>query len=208
MADRETSGRVDHWRIAKPTLVTESGAVTAQHWLSARIGARVLAAGGNAVDAAVATALSLQVTEPWMSGLGASGFALYQKPADLTADVVDFRGVTAVGLDPGIYMLEGKARFDHRGQPRVVNALNSRGAHSICVPGSVSGLALLLREHGTWGWDHVLAPAIDLAERGLPLDWHATLAIALDSKRSPPIRQRHPSTSPMVSLHNQQVACR
>ena len=61
---------VEQWRVGKSAVSSERGAVAAQHWQAARAGAAMLAEGGNAIDAAVACAMALNVVEPWMCGLG------------------------------------------------------------------------------------------------------------------------------------------
>ncbi len=65
---------VEHWEVSKKAVASEAGVVAAQHHLAARAGAGMLASGGNAVDAAVAAALALAAVEPWMCGLGGSGY--------------------------------------------------------------------------------------------------------------------------------------
>src|SRR5207302_5140744 len=141
--------------------------------------AEILAAGGNAVDAAVATAFALGVVEPWMSGLGGAGYLIYGEAASRSVHVVDFGLVAPRGLDAGRYKLTGGVSTDLFGWPLVEGDRNLKGFDSICVPGSVDGLGLALERFGRKPLAEVIAPAIRLAEEGMPVDWHTTLSIAV-----------------------------
>jgi gamma-glutamyltranspeptidase / glutathione hydrolase len=69
-----------NWRVEKPAVNCRGGIVVAQYRAAAEVGAGMLRAGGNAVDAAVATAFALAALEPWNSGLGGIGYMLVQRP--------------------------------------------------------------------------------------------------------------------------------
>ncbi len=170
--------RVEQWQIRKPAVVTDRGVVTSQHWQAATVGADALRDGGNAVDAAVATALALQCCEPWMSGLAASGYMLVGERSGAVM-VVEFTGQCPLSIDPACYPLDPAGGTSFLGFPRVQNDRNVVGWEAVCVPGAVAGLSAALDRWGRLGWDRVLAPAIDMADRGIGIDWHATLAIAL-----------------------------
>src|SRR5437773_11188239 len=87
----------------KVVVTSAAGIVASQSRLAASVGAEVLAAGGNAVDAAVATSFALGVLEPWMSGIGGGGY-LVVAPSDGTPpQVVDCRMGAPAALDPGHY---------------------------------------------------------------------------------------------------------
>jgi gamma-glutamyltranspeptidase/glutathione hydrolase len=165
-------------RVVKPGVETADGVVVAQNRVAASVGARVLARGGNAVDAAVATALAVGVVEPWMSGLGGGGGMLIRRPG-AAPQVVDFTMVAPAGLDPADYPLEAGAPDDDLfGWPPVKDARNLRGATSVAVPGAIAGYGLALERFGTIAWADAMAPAIELAESGLLCDWFAILQIA------------------------------
>ena len=170
---------IEQWTISKPARLSERGIVVAQHWRAAEAGAEMLAAGGNAVDAAVATALALGVVEPWMSGIGGSGLLVFGEAATGAAKVVDFTLISAVATDPKRYPLAGGTSTELFGWPLVEGNRNLRGYDSICVPGSVAGLALALEHFGTKSFAEVIEPAARLAERGLPVDWYTCLNVAL-----------------------------
>lgn len=168
------------WTVSKPALVSEGGLVAAQNPDAAAAGAAILRDGGSAVDAAVATAFALAAREPWMSGLGGGGFMLVARPGE-PVEVVDFAMVAARRLDPARYALVDGPSPNLFGFPAVTENRNLEGYESILVPGSVDGLGLAHERHGRLAWHHVLAPAIALAEDGLPVDWYATLSIAAEA---------------------------
>ncbi len=169
-----------NWAVTKPQVQSSGGIVAAQHHEAAQIGADILSAGGNAMDAAVATALALSVVEPWLSGLGGGGFLLH---ADVTGkvDTLDFNLRAPLAADPSDYPLQGGAGGDWFNWPKVQGDCNLIGPMSICIPGAVAGLAEALTQYGTLSWAEVLAPTIILAERGMRVDWFADLTFAIDT---------------------------
>ncbi len=96
-------------RFAKDPVLSAGGAVAAQNQRAADIGAGVLAAGGNAADAAIATAFALAAIEPWMSGIGGIGFMLVWDAKKRRALTVDFGAISARTLDRGEYVLTGRS---------------------------------------------------------------------------------------------------
>lgn len=172
----------ENWQVGKAQTVSKNGMVACQHWQAAEAGARVLSAGGNAVDAAVVTALVLSVVEPWLSGIGGGGFLLRADGTSGAVDVLDFSVVSPAGLDTDDYEVVGGKDEDWFNWPAVKEDRNLIGYGSICVPGTVAGLAEALEKFGTISWAHALAPAIEQAKRGLQLDWYAALALAIDGQ--------------------------
>jgi gamma-glutamyltranspeptidase/glutathione hydrolase len=163
----------------KAVVKSPYGIVAAQSLLAAAVGARILAAGGNAVDAAVATGFAAGVVEPWMNGLGGGGFMVVAKADGSPPEVVDFAMIASAALDPADYPLAGGTTQALFSWPTVKEDRNLKGYHSITVPGQVDGMRLALERFGSIGWRQALEPAIALAERGLPLDWYTTLSITV-----------------------------
>jgi gamma-glutamyltranspeptidase/glutathione hydrolase len=170
---------IEQWVLAKPPKVSDRGIVVAQHWRAAEAGTEILAQGGNAVDAAVATALALGVVEPWMSGIGGSGLLVYGEAKTGQVRVVDFTLVSPAATDPKRYPLAGGLSNELFGWPMVADDRNAKGYESICIPGSVAGLALALERFGRKSFAEVIEPAARLAEQGLPVDWHSSLNVSL-----------------------------
>jgi gamma-glutamyltranspeptidase/glutathione hydrolase len=170
---------LETWQVHKPAVTSASGLVATQHYLASEVGAQVLREGGNAVDAAIATGLAIGVVEPWMSGIGGGGFMQVFDNASGTVTGIDFAMVSPLATDPGDYPLSGgMSGMDVFNWPSVVEDRNAKGPYSIAVPGHISGVAKALERYGTWSWQQVIEPAVELARFGLPIDWFATLKIA------------------------------
>jgi gamma-glutamyltranspeptidase/glutathione hydrolase len=167
----------------KPAVESAGGVVAAQSRDAAAAGARILAAGGHAVDAAVATSLALGATEPWMSGLGGGGFATIWDAERKEVRCLDFGMVAPAALDPADYPLTGKpTKEGFFGWPGVVDDRNIMGPYSIAIPGLLAGLGLAHKTFGRLPWSDLAQPAIALADRGLTLDWYGVVSIAVESK--------------------------
>ncbi len=132
------------------------GAVAAAHPLGSAAGLEMLEAGGNAVDAAVATAFTMAVVGPYHSGLGGGGFAVLHLVKDGKALAFDFREVAPAKATRDMYLVDGK--FD----PKKA----TDGALSVAVPGAVKGYLELHAKHGKLPRAKVLAPAIRAARQG------------------------------------------
>lgn len=178
MTAEQTPGAVETWVVRKPAVQAAGGLVASQHYRASDIGARVLADGGNAVDAAVAAGMAIGTVEPWMSGLGGGGFMLIYLAAQRRVHAIDFLMRAPQGLNPADYPLGEGTDADLFGWPAVHEGRNVTGPFSFSVPGFVAGLALALERFGSRTWADSLAPAIELARKGLAVDWYATLKIA------------------------------
>jgi len=183
---------VETWQVTKPALSSRGGMVASQHFRASRIGAEVLADGGNAVDAAVAASLAIGTVEPWMSGLGGGGQLLYREAASGRCHAVDFGMVAAAGLEPAHYALAGGGSDeDLFGWPAVEDERNVHGPLSIAVPGYLAGIGTALERFGTRPLAELMQPALGLAREGLAVDWFATLKIAAAA----PVLARYPESA-------------
>ena len=131
--------------------------VVAEQPLASRVGLDVLRAGGNAVDAAVATALALAVVHPEAGNLGGGGFFLYFRDRDSLCTLVDGRETAPAAAHRDMYL-------DAHGEVDTVRA--RYGATSAGVPGSLAALHLAWSKYGTQPWRALVAPAIRLAQEG------------------------------------------
>ncbi|MFC4808729.1 gamma-glutamyltransferase [Paenibacillus sp. GCM10023250] len=130
--------------------------VVSPHYLASAAGARILARGGNAFDAAVAVSACLAVVYPHMTGLGGDAFWLTYAAADR-----EVRAYNASGRSGGLA---------NRGLYAGLSAIPQRGVRSVVtVPGMADGWDAVLREYGTLTLADALEPAIGYAERGFPL---------------------------------------
>jgi gamma-glutamyltranspeptidase / glutathione hydrolase len=169
---------IQNWTVSKPAVATKGGIVASQNGVAAKVGADILAAGGTAVDAVVATAFALAVREPWNSGLGGIGFMVVHPAGGTRAEVVDFGPVAPAGLDPALFPLLDETRTDLFTWARVVEDRNIHGPLSVMVPSAVRGYARAIERFGRLPWRDLLAPAVALAKEGLPVDWYVTLRVA------------------------------
>lgn len=154
------------------------GAVAAGHEITAQAGARVLAEGGNAVDACIAAAFASWVAESPLTGPGAGGFMLVHRARERSSRLLDFF-VTAPGLGrtrkPGGAMDVVDIGFE--GGDTTQRFLI--GTASCAVPGTVAGLAAAHRTYATWPWRELVEPAIELAREGVVLTKAQALLHAL-----------------------------
>jgi gamma-glutamyltranspeptidase/glutathione hydrolase len=134
------------------------GVTAASHPLAAQAGLEVLRAGGNAADAAVATAAALAVVEPTGTGVGGDCFTLFYDASTKRVSALNGSGRAPAGLDLGVLAAEGFA-----------TELPRHHVHTVTVPGTVAGWADTLKGFGTMGLADVLPGAIALAEEGSPV---------------------------------------
>lgn len=176
--------------IDKTEVTAENGLVTAMHPLAAEAGVEILQQGGNAADAAVATAFAVGVVEPFMSGLGGAAYAVAHQAA--SGETITLDGsveVPRAGRDDMFDLLDptqqGAGVYGWRATRD--NAAES-GYRSAVVPGAVATYAKLLEIQGTMSLAQVMEPAIRLAGEGFPVDWYvfANCAAAMRRLRSVP----------------------
>ena len=140
---------------ADATATGLGGTVAMPDAFSADVAARILAAGGNAVDAAVAGAFVLAVTYPEAGNLGGGGFMLLQ--VDDTAQFLDYRETAPAAATRDMYL-------DAKGD--VIDGMSLTGHRAVGVPGTVAGLWEAHQRYGKLSWRDVIEPAVQLAERG------------------------------------------
>jgi gamma-glutamyltranspeptidase/glutathione hydrolase len=153
---------------AEAGVASSTGLVVAQDGIAADIGAAILRRGGNAVDAAVATAFALAVTHPTAGNIGGGGFMVI-RTAQGEATTIDYREVAPLASTPTMY-LDSAGNIDR--------ALTAAGYLAPGVPGTVRGLELAHKKFGKLPWRDLVLPAAELAEQGIVLN--ATLASSLN----------------------------
>ncbi len=169
------------WVVERTEAVATRGMVAAKTPQAARAGAEVLRNGGNAIDAAVTTALVAGVVEQWMNGLGGGGYLVRHDPRSDETDVLAFPMVSPLSARPDMYTLSGAGRDAALfGWPLVVDSANIVGHRSVAVPGTVDGLWRALDRWGSISWAKALEPATSWAEEGFAITWHTSNKIAAD----------------------------
>ena len=173
-------GRSD-WRFARSEAECANGMVTSDP-LAAEAGLEILREGGNALDAALATAFALAVTSPAGSGLGGiAGLVVWH---DGKASSFDGSTRAPIAARPDMFELVGGASQSGMYRwPSVKNEANDEGPLSVTVPGAVAAYELAHRRLGKLPWGRLFEPAIRLARDGFLMDWYGTLVFAADAER-------------------------
>ena len=135
-----------------------SAAVVSQDKIASQVGAEALRRGGNAIDAAVATAFALAVTHPAAGNIGGGGFLVFRS-ATGEAVAYDFREIAPAKASATMFLRNGK--YDYR--------LHHHSHLSVGVPGTVAGLHLAWKERGKRPWVELVEPAIKLARDGFAI---------------------------------------
>jgi gamma-glutamyltranspeptidase/glutathione hydrolase len=147
---------------------THRAMVVAENALAASAGVEILSHGGNAIDAAAATALAVGVTNPASCGIGGGGFMLIYLARTHGFYALDYRERAPMAASATMYVRNGKTDED----------LARSGPLAVAVPGEIAGLDAALRRFGTMKFSAVATPAIRLAEQGFPATAHLVEDIA------------------------------
>jgi gamma-glutamyltranspeptidase/glutathione hydrolase len=139
----------------------QHGVVASVHELASRAGVEIMQAGGNAVDAAVATGFALAVVYPEAGNLGGGGFMLVRM-ADGKTHFLDYREKAPAAATRDMYL---------DAQGNVIDGASEIGYKAIGVPGSVAGMVYAEQKYGKLTLKRVMAPAIRLAREGYALNW-------------------------------------
>jgi gamma-glutamyltranspeptidase/glutathione hydrolase len=134
------------------------GMVVAAHPLAVQAGMEVLKKGGNAVDAAIATAFALNAAEPFASGIGGGGFMVLYLAREKKITVIDFRETAPARANPAMYMKNGE----------VQNAWRTSHGLAVAVPGALAGWVYALHNYGSLKLEEVMQAGIEIAEKGFP----------------------------------------
>jgi gamma-glutamyltranspeptidase/glutathione hydrolase len=150
----------------RPEIEGTFGVVTSTHWIATAVGMATLEKGGNAFDAAVATAFTLQVVEPHLNGPGGDVPVILYDVQRSKTEVICGQGPAPAGATIAHYRKEG------------LDLVPGTGLLAACVPGTFETWMLILRDYGTLRLADVLAPAIGYAQSGHPLVERASATIA------------------------------
>ena len=139
----------------------QNGMVVSDNEVASQVGISILKKGGNAIDAAVATAFALEVTHPQAGNIGGGGFLVFMDAGSNTT-TFDFREKAPLLASADMFL-------DEMGN--LVKGSNHNGLKSVGVPGTVAGLYLAHQRYGSLPWRKLVQPAINLAKKGVPLSW-------------------------------------
>ena len=173
----------------RPEIEGTFGVVASTHWIATAVGMAMLEKGGNAFDAAVATAFVLQVVEPHLNGPGGDVPVIVYDVSRGRPEVICGQGPAPAGATIEHYRREG------------LDLVPGTGLLAACVPGTFETWMLLLRDYGTMSLREVLSPAITYAQNGHPLVERASATIATVAE----LFREHWPTSAAVYLPNNAV---
>lgn len=157
------------------TIRTAGGMVVSEHPEASRAGAEVLAAGGNAVDAAIATGFALAVTHPSAGNIGGGGFMVIRFPDGATT-ALDFREKAPARAHPEMFVgADGEYSSE----------IHHRSHLAVGVPGTVAGFDKAHRLYGSMNWERLVYPSVVLAEDGFVLSERLAGSIARFVERTP-----------------------
>ena len=162
-----------------PPRVGHRGMVVSVHALSSEVGVEVMKQGGNAMDAAVATAFSLAVTHPSAGNIGGGGFLVYRGSTGESV-AYDFRETAPASSFPEMWMVDGEYSSEK----------HHRSHAAVGVPGTVAGLYQAWEDHGSMPWKLLVEPAIELAGNGIEV----TEGLAESLRQVLPRMQRYPAS--------------
>ncbi|MGE7601516.1 gamma-glutamyltransferase [Peribacillus sp. NPDC097675] len=144
---------------------TKKGIVSVSHPIAAEAGRKILEQGGNAVDAAAAIQLSLNVVEPMMSGIGGGGFIMIYSKEENKITMLDGRETAPQNVTPELFL-------DKNGKVIPFSKRHVTGK-AVGVPGTLKAIETALEKYGTMNLSKVIKPAIKQAERGVKVNWSA-----------------------------------
>src|SRR3981081_3227624 len=173
----------------RPEIEGTFGVVTSTHWIATAVGMATLEKGGNAFDAGVATAFTLQVVEPHLNGPGGDVPIIVHDTKRGRTEVICGQGPAPAGATIAHYRSEG------------LEMVPGTGLLAACVPGTFESWMLLLRDYGTLRLRDVLEPAIAYARDGYPLVERASATIATVEQ----LFRKYWTTSAAVYLPNNEV---
>ena len=157
-------------RVAEDYQVTsDGGMVVAAHPLASKAGVLMLDKGGNAVDAAVAASFAISVVRPQSTGLGGGGFLLYHEASSKHRRVFDFRERAPRKASANMYVDEKGEYKKITFNGKLVTDPPVNGHLAVAVPGLVKGLVEIQKELGKLTLAEVMAPAIEIADKGFPV---------------------------------------
>jgi len=168
------------------------GMITAPQPLAVDAGAKVLADGGNAVDAAITAAFVQMVVSPRSCGVGGFGMFNIHTAATKREVILDFHGKAGAKVEPDMWESEIIRENPSGYGYTLTNQINERGYKSITTPGTVAGLYKAATEYGTMSWKEVIQPAIKVATEGFEVGGATARAWS-----NPPIGSE---TSPWISV--------
>ena len=177
----------DHTTTDKRGAVGENAVVASGKYEASQAGLEIIKAGGNAVDAAVATGFALCVVEPNATGI-AGGGCMVIRNQDGTSTYIDFRETAPSAANPYMWNLDSEG-ID-------IDKANENGGKSVAVPGQVAGLIYVFEKYGSGNLtlEEVMTPAINLAQNG----YYVTPSLLKDMLSVEEMMQKYPELKKLI----------
>ncbi|WP_192347343.1 gamma-glutamyltransferase [Algoriphagus sp. Y33] len=160
---------------AKAQTYADNGMVVSDHVIASQVGVDILKKGGNAIDAAVATAFALEVTHPEAGNIGGGGFLVFMK-SNGEVTTFDFREKAPLAASPTMFL-------DEKGE--IKDNSNHKGLLAVGVPGTVAGLYQAHQKYGKLPWSELVKPSVKLAKKGFTMSYGLYNAAMRMTNRDP-----------------------
>ncbi len=172
------------------------GMVVAPQPRAAEVGAWVLARGGNAFDAAIATGFAQTVVDPFMSGIGGMGSCNYYLAKTREHGFLGFHSRAGSKVSPGMWEKDARGQTEISGYTLFEDDRSELGYTSIMTPGTVAGFGALHDKCATWDWAELMKPAMEILRTGFALPTYVEVLFTMPNLGGEAVRKKQLTRTP------------